>query len=428
MKMTDRILKILTVLIFSLFVFSCASDDKLALVEVNGEEAKPKIEYTKDWVKKQNKNVDQSIGSIRLRARKNIGTFNISIVDDMGKTIPCLSTSNEYITTSFYLKSGRRIIKLNEDSCVDSATRKLDNGMQVLYSIDELADVYITFECICPNPDYKGFDSVKITAHVVNKGTKRADFQLKAIFDTVLGETDRHHFYDSNGQPVKNEVAYKKITENDWFVSKNTNASMQFIFAGSEATVPEMVALANYATLDTKYWEPDMLSYRAFDTVLSYNNSAIGAIWKSKKLDPDNGFDNIFYICTAYGKDEPQGKYLLKNKGNASKPDTEEDDDDKVKQDSQKPGDKAAEKPVEKPAEEKPQSGVKPGDNDDSQVAKPSETVTDKPAEKTEYSKEYIQKLLDRIAALEDDGENVDNEELIRLNMELDQILKSYRK
>ena len=110
MKMTDRILKLLTALIFSLFVFSCASDDKLTLVEVNGEEAKPKIEYTKDWVKKQNKNVDQSIGSIRLRAKKNIGTFNISIVDDMGKTIPCLSTSNEYITTSFYLKSGRRII------------------------------------------------------------------------------------------------------------------------------------------------------------------------------------------------------------------------------------------------------------------------------------------------------------------------------
>jgi hypothetical protein len=401
---------------------SCASKNKVIPLEEETKDAN-KIQYGKDWIKKGSKNVDATFGSIRLRAKKNIGTFNIAIIDEFGKTIPCFSTSNEYITTSFYLKSGKRIIKLNEDSCVDTACRKIENGMQVLYSIEKLADVFITFQCVCPNPSYKGFDSVKITAHVENTGSKKADFQLKAVFDTILGETDRHHFYDSKDAPVKNEVQYNKKSDSLWFTSKNANASMQFVFSGKGVSPVEMLALANYSTLDTKYWEPDMLSYRAFDTVLAYNNSAVGVIWKSKKIAPENSADDVFYICTALGKDEPQGKYIFGEGDKDNPPDVADNtksSDEKLNDKTSKPDTTA--KPQEKT--DKPQEPKE----DSSSVQKPSETVTDYSQKKPEYSKEDIQKLLDKIAALEDDGENVDRAEIERLNKQLDEILKSYRK
>ena len=421
MKLIKKLEIALFASLLALCAVSCASKNKVAPVaeEEDEQTKKEKILYSKDWLKKQNKNVDATFGSIRLRAKKNIGTFNISIVDELGKTIPCFSTSNEYITTSFYLKSGKRIIKLNEDSCVDSYTRKIEDGMQVLYSIEDLCDVFITFQCICPNPTYKGFDSVKITAHVVNTGKKKADYQLKAVFDTILGETDRHHFYDASGNPVKNEVVYNKKGEPAWFTSKNANASMQFIFAGKGTTPVEMIALANYSTLDTKYWEPDMLSYRAFDTVLSYNNSAVGAIWKSKKIAPENSADDVFYICTAFGKDEPQGKFLIDEKALKELEAQEKENQNSKADDKPASTIKPADTPKENPKTDKPE---------ESAVQKPSETVKDRPVQPEEYSKAYIQRLLDRIAELEDSGDNVDRAEIDRLNKELDDILKSYRK
>ena len=41
---------------------------------------------------------------------------------------------------------------------------------------------------------------------ILSLAKKKTDFALKLVFDTVLGETDRHHFYDSLNQPVKGEV------------------------------------------------------------------------------------------------------------------------------------------------------------------------------------------------------------------------------
>ena len=194
---------------------------------------------------------------------------------------------------------------------------------------------------------------------------------------------------------------------------------MQFIFAGKGTTPVEMIALANYSTLDTKYWEPDMLSYRAFDTVLSYNNSAVGAIWKSKKIAPENSADDVFYICTAFGKDEPQGKFLIDEKA-LKELEAQEKENQNSKTD-EKPASttKPADTPKENPKTDKPE---------ESAVQKPSETVKDHPVQPEEYSKAYIQRLLDRIAELEDSGENVDRAEIDRLNKELDDILKSYRK
>ena len=144
---------------------------------------------------------------------------------------------------------------------------------------------------------------------------------------------------------------------------------------------------------------------------------------KSKKIAPENSADDVFYICTALGKDEPQGKYIFGEGDKDSKNPTEDDkkpSDEKLNDKTSKPDTTA--KPQEKT--DKPQEPKE----DSSSVQKPSETVTDYSQKKPEYSKEDIQKLLDKIAALEDDGENVDRAEIERLNKQLDEILKSYRK
>ena len=365
------------------------------------------------WEEQSTKNIDVTFGLIRIKARPKKGTFNILAVNEDNKSIPVLSASNEYITTSFYLKAGKRIIKLNEDPTVKTAARKTSDGVELAYNADNLAVVFVKFTCFSAleNSD---IDSIKISASVINTSNKKNDFELKAVFDTVLGETDRHHFYTSSKVPVKNEVAIRQFTSDSWFVSKNDNVSMQFIFCGSEATKPVLVAVANYSTLDTSRWEPDLTVLRSFDTVLSYNNSAVEAQWPKHKLSTDESFEEVFYLSFATGDNHLNGQYI------AGDDSFEEDEEIVVKKPAPKPSsgknskhqDKTSGSNVNNSSDSKDDTPVLPKDSNS------FDNVTN----------DYIQRLLAQIEALEDSGENVNRDEIIRLNAELDAVLEILRK
>lgn len=358
------------------------------------------------WTKKSNKNVDVVLGKVRLRSKKNLGTFNLSVMNDEDKTIPVLSTANEYVTSSCYLKAGNKIIKLNQDSAVKSYSRRTDLGMQIAYEIDKVGIVILDFQCFSSDPKKTDFDSVKITAAVKNTGKKRNDFELKFILDTVLGETDRHHFYGSDGLPVKNELEIRNPGKNDWFVSQNANASMTFNFSGLEATQANVVALANYSTLDAKNWKPDLLNYRAFDTVLSYNNSAVGVLWSAKKLSINECYNEIFYITLGCDgekvKENPLN--LEAKKKNEVTDKTQEEKKPAVNQNTQ-----TTVEPVKEEKSEEPKKETK-------------EDVI--PAYK--LSQNYIMELLDRIENLSED-DSVSKAEIEELNAELDTIIELMR-
>lgn len=431
---------ILLITLICAALFSCASSAKKTSDEVIEDEfvfmtpeqmkeaARKQAEaemFELGWTKKSSKNVDATYGNVRLRSRKNFGAFNISIVNENGKTIPALSTANEYITSSFYLKAGKKVIKLNQNSSVKSYSRETEDGMQVIYVIDGIANVVLDFNCFSPDPKNMDINTVKITAAVKNTGKKKEEFSLKMVFDTVLGETDRHHFYSSNGQPVKSEKEFRNLKQTDWFVSQNSSGSMLFTFCGVDATEPLLVAMANFSTLDTTNWIPNMLDYRSFDTVLSYNNSAVGAVWNPKKLSVDEIFSEVFYVTLSDVDEKITENPLLKaaEKSEAKK------NTDKASSETKPVETKTAEVKVQEPEKtevsEKPVETVKPEEKP-AVKTEPVETKTETKVEpeQNRYSAEYIQALIDRIEALKEDG-SVNQVEIDVLNAELDSIFES---
>lgn len=381
-----------------------------------------------NWTKDSSKNVDVTYGFVRLRAKKNLGTFNIAVVNSDGKTIPALSTANEYVTSACYLKAGNKIVKLNQDSSVKSYARKTESGMQIAYVVDKTAVVVLDFDCFSSNPKLKDIDTIKVTAAVKNIGKKKETFEIKFILDTVLGETDRHHFYSSDAQPVKNEIEYRNPGSNDWFVSQNAAAAMVFNFAGLEATKANIVALANFSTLDAKSWKPDLINYRAFDTVLSYNNSAVGILWNPQKVAINDTFSEVFYITLSDEdgriKENPLAQ-AIKNAEEEKKAGAEKKSDQKesvtTKENVNTPEVKTPVTETKKEDEEKTVTNPS--------VTEPEEKVSQEKTEIPSYklSRDYIQELLDRIDAL-DENEEVNKEELNELNKELDTILEMMRK
>lgn len=387
------------------------------------------------WKTPSGNSIDQTIGSIRLRAKIRKGTFNIGVIDDRTyRTIPVLNTSDEYISTGFYLKAGDKIINLNTDTRVKYTGWKTDTGMVLGYRVENIADVMVYFDCFQSDSEYD-IDTMKVTVTVTNTGKKRSKFAVKAVLDTVLGETDRHHFYNYENHPVKNEIGVRKFNDFPWLISKNSAASMQLILNGGEATAPELLALANYSTLAGRTWEPDLLSYRTFDTVLAYDNSACGLIWPAKNLSVKEQSSDVFYISLSVGDRLPSGAAFI---GAGSAEDSVSEEilstktvqykneglDAGVKSDVKTDSVSEEVAPVEKQNSENEKSVL---EENNSAMKVPYVEFDVQTLTREQLSSDYIQKLLNRIAELEETDSSLNRDELDRLNAELDAILEAIR-
>ena len=420
-----------------------------------------KKNYT-GWVATSIRPVSNTVGNIKLTARPKQGTFSISVLNSEEKAIPVLSTANEYTTTSFYLRAGKKIVKLCDDSGVVSAAKKTAKGLKLRYTIEKVAVVIIDFECISTKEGYAE-DTIKITSTIVSQSKKKNEFALKLLMDTVLGETDRHHFYYSDGSAVKKEVSYYSMKDEKYFTSKNAKASMQIILSGADITDIQSVALANFTTLDTRKWEADMNTSRSFDTVLSYNNSAVGIYWPLTKLEPEQETSSVFYISLAAETDIPGGAAYIEALSAPEEP-AEESTDEAVSEDAvQAKTEKAASKQKEnqvqniqavkeedlvnqnkepkKTEEAKAEEPKTEAKNEPKAEPKKQETPAEEPKVQNvaaveesaepkqveiandKLSVDYIQKLLDKIEALEEGDPEVNKAEINALNAELDAIL-----
>ena len=402
-----------------------------------------KKNYT-GWVSTSIRPITNTVGNISLNVRPKKGTFSIAVLNENDKSIPVLSTANEYTTTSLYLKAGKKILKLCDDANVVSAAKKTANGISILYTIEKVAVVQLDFECIA-SVEGENEDTVKITATVQSLAKKKQEYALKFLFDTVLGETDRHHFYTSDDSPVKGEVLYHTMADEKWIASKNAKANMQFIFYGADITPVESVALANFTTLDTRKWEADMTTFRSFDTVLSYNNSAVAVYWPKTMLEPEAEYSEVFYVSLATGENIPGGAAYIEAltapaaeeevpeetvepaakaqdtgvqniqavKEEPAKTETKKNDPMVLEPQRTSPKSEVQEKPQEPAPEVKPQS-----------VPAVEEKVPEKaPVKDRRFSPDYIQELLDRIEALEEGDPTVNKAEINALNDELDYII-----
>lgn len=362
------------------------------------------------WVDASSKEISLKKGMFRFKVKPNLGSYNISVTNNKGKVIPTLSTVEEFTSTLFYLKTPKKIYKLQPENNIKTGVEKTENGLTITYSIANVADVSVDFECFQSSIE-RDFDTIKTTITITNKENKKDEFALKQIIDTVLGEASAQHFYTSDDTPVKNEVLYRDLKGQKWFTSKNNSAAMQFVFKGADATEPEMIALANYATLAKTGWEPDMLSFRTFDTVLSYNNSAVGVIWPAVKILPKESKRIVYYTFFATDGEVPNGEEYIFGK------DAVEEEEPFVE-----PEPTPAPVPVKATKKLPPvkEEVYTPKDI-------PNMEFNVKGLSKEQFTPEYIQNLLDRIAVLERNSSAVNREELLRLNTELDEILSALR-
>lgn len=372
--------------------FSCASAKKKDTKNYVG------------WIEPDNSKIDVSLGCLRMSFRPKIGSFNIFVIDENNKEQSVFSTHNEFSASSFYLKCGKEIYKLNSASGVKTETLQTETGAVVKYTISNVAKVSVFFDFM-KSDEQNDYDMIKISAEIENLGTRQKKFALKGVFDTVLGEKDLNHFFSSENVAINTEKLYRTMKDERWFVSKNDKYSMQFLLDGVDITPIECVLLGNKTTFDSNAWIPSLSIDKSFDSFVSYNDSEVCIVWPEVSILPDEKDSFVFYIAFAANGEKPQGNYFIGDKK-----------EEVVEVKKEKP---VVKKEVVKvPEEEK----VKETKKEIPDVKFDVATLS-----REKLSQEYVAGLMERIANLEDSGENVDREELLMLNAELDAILEILR-
>lgn len=359
------------------------------------------------WIDSSAKDISKKEGIVEIKVKPKYGTFNIGAINENDKVIPVLSMANEFTTSSFYLKINKKIYRLFADSNIMVNVNVVDKLVQITYTILNEANVIVNFE-IFRSEENVDADMIKVSATITNKSSKRSEYALKMILDTILGETGQYHFLTANDTPIKNEVSYRTMKNQKFILSQNSNACVQILFDGKDITPPEFVGLANFSTLDKDSWEPNMMNFRAFDTVLSYNNSAVGTIWQPVKLAPGESCRIVFYLALSTGENKPNGeKYIFGI-------DNFDEKEKSIKQiDTFEQNEKINSNVIENPNEKQ------------RIIPNVDFTISDFPKEK--LTQDYIQNLIDRITTLEENESSVNREEILRLNSELDAILSVLR-
>lgn len=371
--------------------FSCASAKKKDVKNYVG------------WIEPDNSKIDVSLGCVRMSFRPKIGSFNIFVIDENNKEQSVFSTQNEFSASSFYLKCGKEIYKLNSASGVKTETLQTETGAVVKYTISNVAKVSIFFDFM-KSDEQNDYDMIKISAEIENLGTRQKKFALKGVFDTVLGEKDLNHFFSSENKAINTEKLYRTMKDERWFVSKNDKYSMQFLLDGVDITPVECVLLGNKTTFDSNAWIPNLKTEKSFDSFVSYNDSEVCIIWPEVSILPNEKDSFVFYIAFAANGEKPQGNYFIGDKKEV------------VEVKKEKP---VVKKEVVKVPEEE---NVKETKKEIPNVKFDVATLS-----REKLSQEYVAGLMERIANLEDSGKNVDREELLMLNAELDAILEILR-
>lgn len=405
--MKKIIFTLVSVFILSILV-SCAS----APVESQDNSSLESIVVSEtealSWNKKSHGFVEKESSNLKIKSKGKLGTFNIYIRDRDDRLLPVFSTQEEFTTTSFYLQVGRKVFKLSGGTGITTATRETVDGIQIVYIVPKIAQVLVDFKILSSNEKRDG-DIVKVSAYVKNLKGRNDTFALKLLLDTAIGEKRPTHFYDSENIPIKTETLYRSVANYPWVLTGNESSSFQILYSGADTTEPELVAVGAYETLNTMNWEPTIVSNRSFDTVSSYNNSALEISWKPVDLEKDAADVFTLYFAVASFPDSINGESFIENYV----------------------------APVEEKEPEAPKTEIISADDVpfEEPVADESSDVTEavipvftgNSTQSADSSTEYVQRILDRIAELETGDKELNQDELLLLNEELDEILMRLR-
>lgn len=218
-----------------------------------------------------------------------------------GKFISLIDNSNYSVNSGFYLDIDGITRKLERTYDINVVTNSSDYGLSVIFEIKNQAEVEIIFSTFASSTSSSA-DSVKVVASVKNLSDEIHEYSLKAVFDTLLGEATNNHFFTATINPVKAVTTIDSMANHKYVASSNGYDTVAFLLAGQTISSPEKVFLASRDNLLKTQWIENTKDGSVFDSINTYNNSALGILWRTVELAPFSKSSFAFYIVTSTNK------------------------------------------------------------------------------------------------------------------------------
>lgn len=230
--------------------------------------------------------VELTGGNLKLVVHPRAGTFCVYHIADTGKNRyePLFEDRNYGSTSWFSIQSNGRVFKLVPRSSRPAEVVRTEQGVMLQFILTD--DFYVEQEFRLTDPEGRGFPTaVSMELRIENTSGKDGTFAAKALFDTMLGENRGIHFFTDTRSRISQETRIIPGTDRDSvLVSSNDHQSVVFHMTDQNATVPEVVYIANWERLNTLNWLPDFIPGRNFNTLYSVQDSAVLFVWPEKKI------------------------------------------------------------------------------------------------------------------------------------------------
>ena len=336
---------------------------------------------------------------LHVDLHKKTGTFNVYAKPEEGFEIPLLATPDLSSSSAFLLKLDERVYDLGKSKQVAREVRAYDGGAQIVYLLEDQVRFIADFSLVAAKSAYDS-DIVRVRLHAINLGILSHSLDVKALFDTVCGESSSIHFTTENHSKIRYEqqFSWADMQRERTVVSSNGTTSFQFVFDGVGVTPVEAVSFANIDEFYKNDWNSGVRKGRSFSNIRGYDDSAIMVDWNEFVLEPDERAEITFFIAVSVNDAPLRGLSYV---------------DGLIE----------LEEPVAPPPKkvEQKEEPLPPASDKRTDV----EFVVP-PIKDYQLDPEYIQNLIDRIDALQS-SKTVDKKEIQRLNAELDAILEKLR-
>lgn len=358
---------------------------------------------------------EKIFGNIKVVLHDLSFTHSLYFVDsNTGKTTPLFDSIDASSNNRFYLQTDLMMYSLTKSSGVIGSQQFTDTGFRILYEIKSVATLLFDY-VFSASPQAKPgeYDLLDLKVYVTNTHKKTQNLALKAVYDTYLGEKLQNHFSTKIEPFVLSEMSFSRLAEEAWIRSSDGMRSVQFNF-DSKPTQAINARLANKDFVLTQSWDVNGLTGRSFNSVYSYNNSAVALYWQSQRLEPEK--NATFSLSLSFAQN---GQLPYSGKNGTEKEPVRELQAEKKSEEVKK------ETYVEVNEVEERQKLTPPLDDLSVQAENPyayTKTITNE-----QLDKAYIDALLSKIEALENNGSSLDRAEILKLNAELDAILEFLR-
>lgn len=272
---------------------------------------------------------------------------------------------------------------------------------------------------------------LSIKYHVKNIDSDAHSVMLKSVFDTIFEEFNGGFYSTESKKKIKSEYIISDFDRHQYIESSNKVVSIRFLLDENFSKYAYKAVVAAKPYFESDIFEGRFVEGRGFNTVLSYNNSAIGFFFKTLKLNA--GEEKTFVQRILFSKTEF-----------AFPDDLDEEPEQNVFVDGESDFENETQSavtkfvPVDNAADYKPDVSSAVEDDEEEVVDIKTEVKTPVSVSKPEQDnavtearrnalKKEASSLIDRIEKLDDDGANTDQAEVMRLQAQLDQVLRQLK-